>query len=251
MNIDEKMKDTLWQLATTLRDNAAKKYDATDARYRQLVEAACEAYTAYTALALDERQRVCIDDVLECRQEVNEYQLTMIYLAGLLDGIDFLREGGFLDLYIMDDQIKKTGVEWTAERHPEQNNKSIVYDFRVGEKELEWAKSHVEEMSDKQVLEAARHIDQCKEAENKMDKDVLRKMVVPLVTQYAHRQGGKVELVDADAEAFSVVLQMRSGVCYGCQDYGIRTVFTLASWVDISVVQGQDLRIEMTFRPTD
>ena len=61
-------------------------------------------------LPLTEEQKEVIERMLEKRMEANECELTLTYIAGILDGISYLRDAGFLDMYVVDSEepSKKT-----------------------------------------------------------------------------------------------------------------------------------------------
>lgn len=68
------------------------------------MEAVCEADKQYVNLPLTEEQKEVIEKMLEKRMEANECELTLTYAAGILDGIMYLRNTGFLDLYVVDSE---------------------------------------------------------------------------------------------------------------------------------------------------
>lgn len=98
----EFLENTLFQLLNILRERTHKKYVADFGMYRKRVETACAAEQAYRELDLGEEQREVIEQVLETRSDAQDCELTLTYVAGLLDGILFLRTAGFLDLYMED-----------------------------------------------------------------------------------------------------------------------------------------------------
>lgn len=102
MNEKEKLYDTLLQLGTALREKRTYVYGVGWNLHKEKVEAVCEADKQYMDLPLTEQQKEVIERMLEKRMEANECELTLTFVAGILDGITFLRELGFLDMYIMD-----------------------------------------------------------------------------------------------------------------------------------------------------
>lgn len=98
----ERLYDTLLQLGTALREKRAHAYGVGWNLHKEKVEAVCEADKKYMDLPLTEEQKEVIERMLEKRMEANECELTLTFVAGILDGIIFLRELGFLDMYIMD-----------------------------------------------------------------------------------------------------------------------------------------------------
>ena len=74
------------------------------------MEAVCEADKQYMDLPLPEEHKKTIERMLEKRMEANECELTLTYIAGILDGISYLRAVGFLDMYVVDSEelSKKT-----------------------------------------------------------------------------------------------------------------------------------------------
>ena len=104
MNEKEKLYDTLLQLGTALREKRAHVYGVGWDTHRKKVEAVCEADKQYVNLPLTEEQKEVIEKMLEKRMEANECELTLTYAAGILDGIMYLRNTGFLDLYVVDSE---------------------------------------------------------------------------------------------------------------------------------------------------
>lgn len=107
MNEKEKLYDTLLQLGTALREKRAHVYGVGWDMHRKKVEAVCEADKQYVNLPLTEEQKEVIEKMLEKRMEANECELTLTYAAGILDGIMYLRNAGFLDLYVVDEEQGK------------------------------------------------------------------------------------------------------------------------------------------------
>lgn len=107
MNEKEKLYDTLLQLGTALREKRAHVYGVGWDTHRKKVEAVCEADKQYVNLPLTEEQKEVIEKMLEKRMEANECELTLTYAAGILDGIMYLRNAGFLDLYVVDEEQGK------------------------------------------------------------------------------------------------------------------------------------------------
>ena len=110
MNEKEKLYDTLLQLGTALLEKRAHAYGVGWDMHRKKVEAVCEADKQYMDLPLTEEQKEVIERMLEKRMEANECELTLTYVAGILDGISYLRDAGFLDMYVVDSEelSKKT-----------------------------------------------------------------------------------------------------------------------------------------------
>ena len=104
MNEKEKLYDTLLQLGTALREKRAHVYGVGWDMHRKKVEAVCEADKQYMDLLLTEEQKEVIEKMLEKRMEANECELTLTYAAGILDGIMYLRNAGFLDMYVVDSE---------------------------------------------------------------------------------------------------------------------------------------------------
>ena len=104
MNEKEKLYDTLLQLGTALREKRAHAYGVGWDMHRKKVEAVCEADKKYMDLPLPEEHKETIERMLEKRMEANECELTLTYAAGILDGIMYLRNAGFLDMYVVDSE---------------------------------------------------------------------------------------------------------------------------------------------------
>ena len=109
MTKNKKIENTLFQLMTVLREKQAGIYPFGRDMYKNKMEAACEADHEYIKLDITEEQRTFIDDMLEKRMDASECELTLTYMSGLLDGIVFLRDSGFLDMYLMDDDTVSDG----------------------------------------------------------------------------------------------------------------------------------------------
>ena len=106
MKQDERkvLEDTVFQLMNALRERTHKKYVAGYGPYRKRVETACRAEQEYRAMGLEEDRRKVMDHVLETRSEVEDCELTLTYVAGILDSLLILRAAGFLDLYMREDE---------------------------------------------------------------------------------------------------------------------------------------------------
>lgn len=96
------LEDTLLQLAARFREQAFCRYVKDCPEYKRLLEIACEADKAYYEMELTDQQRELIDRLLTSRSDASECELTLTYVAGILDGIIFLRDFGFLDMYMME-----------------------------------------------------------------------------------------------------------------------------------------------------
>lgn len=88
----EKLYNTLLQLGTALREKRAHVYGVGWDLHKEKVEAVCEADKKYMELLLTNEQKEVIEEMLEKRMEANECELTLTFVAGILDGITFLRE---------------------------------------------------------------------------------------------------------------------------------------------------------------
>lgn len=97
IKISKKMEKTMFCIATAMREQAAIKYVLPYPKRKELMELACAEESLYMEMELSDEQRKIIDHILEMREEVSQIDLTMTYLAGMLDSIEFLRNGGFLD----------------------------------------------------------------------------------------------------------------------------------------------------------
>lgn len=97
-----KLEDTLLQLAAKFREQAFCRYVKDWPEYRRLLEISCAADRAYYEMELTDQQREQIDEILNSRSDASDCELTLTYVAGVLDGIIFLRDTGFLDMYMME-----------------------------------------------------------------------------------------------------------------------------------------------------
>ena len=104
MTEKEKLYGTLLQLGTALREKRVHVYGVGWDLHKEKVEAVCEADKQYMDLPLPEEHKKTIERMLEKRMEANECELTLTYIAGILDGISYLRAVGFLDMYVVDSE---------------------------------------------------------------------------------------------------------------------------------------------------
>ncbi|MCI9103021.1 MAG: hypothetical protein HFG47_06920 [Lachnospiraceae bacterium] len=95
--------DTLMQLMTRCREKAFCKYMKDDPEYKRLLKISCEADKNYSNMDLTPEQREQIDFLLNSRTDAGECELTLTYIAGIMDGITFLRHMGFLDMYVSEE----------------------------------------------------------------------------------------------------------------------------------------------------
>ena len=110
MTENKKLEGTLFQLATAMREKRSRIYPFGRDICKNKMEIACEADHEYMKMNLTEEQRTLIDDMLEKRMDAAGCELTLTYLSGLLDGIVFLRDSGFLDMYMMEDTLDSGDV---------------------------------------------------------------------------------------------------------------------------------------------
>ncbi len=97
---------TLFQLASVFRERAFKRYGKEYPEYRRLLKISCDADRVYYEMELTEKQRRLLDHLLNSRLEASECELTLTYICGFLDGIEFLQRHGFLDTYVSDAAIE-------------------------------------------------------------------------------------------------------------------------------------------------
>lgn len=99
---NDKLNDTLMQIANALREKRSHKYNYGWDIYKHKAELACEAGNQYMNLELTEKQREVIDKMMELQADAYGCELTLNYIAGLLDGIVFFRDLDLLDMFMMD-----------------------------------------------------------------------------------------------------------------------------------------------------
>lgn len=99
-NEKDRLEDTVFQFFNVLRERSYTKFVLWQDRYREKVDAACEQNARYDALDLTDEQRAVIEEMLQARSDVSDCELTLTYMAGLLDCLLFLRRIGLLDLYM-------------------------------------------------------------------------------------------------------------------------------------------------------
>lgn len=104
---------TLFQVASILRERAFCRYGKDYPEYRRLLKISCDADRGYYEMELTGEQREQLDHLLNSRSDASECELTLTYIAGFLDGIEFLRRLGLLDTYISDEdsESKRTKEE--------------------------------------------------------------------------------------------------------------------------------------------
>lgn len=97
---------TLFQLASIFRERAFNRYGKDYPEYRRLLKISCDADRAYYQMELTRDQRKVLDHLLNSRLEASECELTLTYISGFLDGIEFLQRHGFLDAYVSETLIE-------------------------------------------------------------------------------------------------------------------------------------------------
>lgn len=96
----DRLEDTVFQFLNVLRERSYSKYVLWQDSYREKVDAACRENARYEKLDLTAEQRAVIEEMLQIRSEVTDCELTLTYMAGLLDCLMFLRRSGLMDLYM-------------------------------------------------------------------------------------------------------------------------------------------------------
>ena len=100
----EQIEDTLLQLMTRCRERAFCRYMKDYPEYKRLLKISCEADKNYYKMELTKQQREQIDFLLNSRADAADCELTLTYQAGILDGVHFLQQLGFLDMYVSDER---------------------------------------------------------------------------------------------------------------------------------------------------
>lgn len=98
------IEDMVFQILNALRERSYAKYVLGQELYRKKVEIACEQNDRYGRMELTNEQREAIDGMLQARSDAADCELTLTYMAGLLDGMMFLRRTGLMDLYMQDEE---------------------------------------------------------------------------------------------------------------------------------------------------
>lgn len=99
----ERIEDILLQLMTRCRERAFCRYMQDNAEYKRLLKISCEADKNYYKMELTKQQREQIDFLLNSRLDATDCELTLTYIAGILDGVLLLQRMGFLDMYVSED----------------------------------------------------------------------------------------------------------------------------------------------------
>ena len=94
------IEDVVFHVLNVLRERSYAKYVLGQELYRKKVEIACEWNDRYEQMELADEQREIIEHMLQARSDAADCELTLTYMAGLLDGVMFLRRAGLLDLYM-------------------------------------------------------------------------------------------------------------------------------------------------------
>lgn len=94
------IEDVVFHVLNVLRERSYAKYVLGQELYRKKVEIACEWNDRYEQMELADEQREIIEHMLQTRSDAADCELTLTYMAGMLDGVMFLRRAGLLDLYM-------------------------------------------------------------------------------------------------------------------------------------------------------
>lgn len=116
MTEDQKMEDILFRLAIVLREKRARLYPYGRDIYKNKRETACEADHEYMGLNITEEQRMLWMTCWNNAWMRPNVSLHGSICPGLLDGIAFLRDFGFLDMYITEDTSDSGEVGGTEKR---------------------------------------------------------------------------------------------------------------------------------------
>lgn len=108
MEKERTMSDMIAEIVTAFtkifHQQAYTKHILCDPRYRELMEAACEAEQRYLNLELTEAQRAIVDETAQKKLDAGIYENQLTYLAEAVDAVHFLLAHGFLDALLDDSQ---------------------------------------------------------------------------------------------------------------------------------------------------
>ena len=99
MKNEEKKKicETMIYLMDPYRIEAMKRYFPEIGKNRELTEKSCELADQVEALELSDGQKQTIDRLMVTMENLHDTQLSIIYAAGIIDGLIFIKERGLLD----------------------------------------------------------------------------------------------------------------------------------------------------------
>ena len=90
----QKITDTLLYLAEPYRIQAMRRYFPEINQNKELSERCCKLADQVQKANLSEEDRQTVDDFTCQMQELQDLQLSIMYVAGILDGCTFLQDHG-------------------------------------------------------------------------------------------------------------------------------------------------------------
>lgn len=105
MLLSEREKETFMEIANVLREKAVKRYVIHDEEYKRLVDIAEAAETYFLDQEASDDKKEQMNQIWRRRSDAEECGQTLLYLAGLMNGISFLRDLGLLDMIFEEESI--------------------------------------------------------------------------------------------------------------------------------------------------
>ncbi|MEH2932147.1 DUF6718 family protein [Candidatus Ventrimonas sp. KK005] len=105
MLLSEREKETFMEIANVLREKAVKRYVIHDEEYKRLVDIAEAAETCFLDQEASDDKKEQMNQIWRRRSDAEECGQTLLYLAGLMNGISFLRDMGLLDMIFEEESI--------------------------------------------------------------------------------------------------------------------------------------------------
>ena len=93
----KKICDALVYLIDPYRIEAMQRYLPEIPKNKMLMEKSCDLADQVEALALGKEQKDTINKLLATMEDLHDTKLSVIYTAGLIDGLVFLKYQGLLD----------------------------------------------------------------------------------------------------------------------------------------------------------
>ena len=96
---EEKRKicETMIYLMDPYRIEAMKRYFPETGRNKALTNKSCELADQVEALELTDGQKQIVDKLMATMEDLHDTQLSIIYAAGIIDSLVFIKERGLLD----------------------------------------------------------------------------------------------------------------------------------------------------------
>lgn len=102
MNAADKCKviDALLYIIDPYRAETMKRYLSEVPKNKELTEKVCNLADGIETLGLTAEQKETVDNFMQASQELQDLQLSVIYIAGMVDALVLLKDQGMLDRII-------------------------------------------------------------------------------------------------------------------------------------------------------